>query len=378
MWWSMRRATLVAAAVSLTLTGAPAAAVPPPTAQTATLQAELDELVATTGVPGAQLIHTVDGRVDQFDSGTGDFSTGARFPDGAQVRIASVTKSFVATVVLQLVAEGRVELDGPAQRYLPGVVRGPGGDGTIITVRNLLQHTSGIPNYLPLIDQDSVEGLLAARSPAELIRLGLDRPAEFPPGTEVGYSNTNYLLLGQLIERVTGLPVGVEVTRRILVPLGMFATYWPLYPVEQVIRGPHPRGYHDFGETRVDVTDIDAGWGLADGAMVATGGDLNRFFLALLSGELLPPDLLAQMRTGLPTGLTGYAEAAGLGLFRFSTACGVQAWGHTGAIHGFSTLSVATETRAVTVLMNELPGIAGNIGITIGSDTLLEAVLCMN
>ncbi|WP_194814999.1 serine hydrolase [Nocardia sp. XZ_19_385] len=375
---SMMRAALIATAVSVLLAVVPAAAVPPPTEQTATLQAELDELVATAGVPGAQLVHTVAGRVDQFDSGVGDFGTGARFPDGAQVRIASITKSFVATVVLQLVAEGRVELDSPVQRYLPGVVHGPGGDGAVVTVRNLLQHTSGIPNYLSKIDQDSVEGLRAARPAAELIRIGLDSPAEFTPGSEVGYSNTNYLLLGQLIERVTGLPVGVEVTRRILVPLGMLGTYWPLYPVEQMIRAPHPRGYHEFDGVRVDVTDIDAGWGLADGAMVATGGDLNRFFLALLAGELLPPDLLAQMRDGLPTGLVGYAEAAGLGLFRFSTSCGVQAWGHTGAIHGFSTLSVATETRAVTVVMNELPGVAGNIGITVGSDTILEAVLCMS
>ncbi|MEV6278549.1 serine hydrolase domain-containing protein [Nocardia sp. NPDC051832] len=378
MRWSMMRAALVATAVSVVLAVSPATAVPPPTEQTATLQAELDELVATAGVPGAQLVHTVAGRVDQFDSGIGDFGTGGHFPDGAQVRIASVTKSFVATVVLQLVAEGRVELDSPVQRYLPGAVHGPGGDGAVITVRNLLQHTSGIPNYLSMIDQESVEGLRAARPAAELIRLGLDSPAEFTPGAEVGYSNTNYLLLGQLIQRVTGLPAAVEVTRRILVPLGMLGTYWPLYPVEQVLRGPHPRGYHEFGGVRVDVTDIDAGWGLADGAMVSTGGDLNRFFLALLSGELLPPDLLAQMRTGLPTGLIGYAEAAGLGLFRFSTSCGVQAWGHTGAIHGFSTLSVATETRAVTVVMNELPGVAGNIGITVGSDTILEAALCMD
>ncbi|MEV0245574.1 serine hydrolase domain-containing protein [Nocardia sp. NPDC050712] len=377
MRMSMRQAALVVAVISGWCAVAPAAAVPPPTAQTATLQAELDELVATAGVPGAQLVHTVGDRVDQFDSGIGDYGAGARFPDGAQFRIASVTKSFVATVVLQLVAEGRVELDSPIERYLPGVVRGPGGDGTVITVRNLLQHTSGIPNYLPLIDQDSIAGLRAARPAPELIRLGLDSAAEFTPGAEVGYSNTNYLLLGQLIERIGGLPVGVEVTRRILVPLGMFATYWPLYPVEQAIRGAHPRGYHDFEGTRVDVTDIDAGWGLADGAMVSTGGDLNRFFLALLAGELLPPHLLVQMQTGAPTGLIGYAEAAGLGLFRFSTSCGVQAWGHTGAIHGFSTLSVASGDRAVTVVMNELPGVAGNIGITVGTDTILEAVLCM-
>ncbi|MEU8898943.1 serine hydrolase domain-containing protein [Nocardia sp. NPDC048505] len=371
----MMRAALIAVAIAVTSAVAPAGAAPT-TEQTVALQAELDELVAATGAPGAQLVRTVDGAVDQLSSGTGDLGTGAPFPEGAQARIASVTKSFVATVVLQLVAEGRVELDAPIARYLPGVVTGPGGDGERVTVRNLLQHTSGIPNYLSLIDQDSLAGLRAARPARELIRIGLDSPAEFEPGAAVSYSNTNYLLLGQLVRRVTGLPVGVEVTRRILVPLDLRETYWPLYPVEQVIRGAHPRGYHELGGALVDVTDLDAGWGLADGAMIATGGDLNRFFLALLNGELLPPELLAQMRTGRPTGLVGFAEASGLGLFRFSTSCGVQGWGHTGAIPGFSTVSVATEQRAVTVLLNELPGVAGNIGLTVGTDAVLEAVLC--
>ncbi|MEV0296155.1 serine hydrolase domain-containing protein [Nocardia sp. NPDC050710] len=348
-----------------------------PAAPIALLQSELDRLVMSSGVPGAQMVYTTPGQIDQFDSGVGDLGTGARFPDDSRVRIASITKTFVATVALQLVAENRIDLDAPLERYLPGVVHGPGGDGARITVRNLLQHTSGIPNYLPMLDQGSVAMLRNSRSADELIELGLGAPSEFVPGTTFGYSNTNYLLVGKLIERVTGSPVAVAVAQRILLPLGLSETYWPEFPLDEVLHGPHPRGYHRFGELRVDVTDVDAGWGLADGAMVSTGRDLNRFYLALVSGHVLPPELLAQMQNTIPTGLTGgFSEASGLGLFRFSTLCGRTAWGNSGSIQGFSTISVATEDRAVTVLLNELPGLSGNIQLIIGTNALLTIALC--
>ncbi|MBH0778431.1 serine hydrolase domain-containing protein [Nocardia bovistercoris] len=366
------RTMVIAAAAGLVAPPAVAAADEP----SARLRSELNELVAAAGVPGAQLVYTSAGGVEQYDSGTGDLTTGAPFPDDAGVRVASITKTFVATVVLQLVAEGLVDLDSPVERYLPGVVHGPGGDGALITVRDLLRHTSGIPNYLPLLDQRSVEDLTTPRTRGDLIRLALAQQAESEPGTTFGYSNTNYLLAGDLIERVTGLPVGIAVTQRILLPLELFDTYWPLFPFDMALHGPHPRAYHRFDDTRVDITDIDAAWGLPDGAMVSTGRDLNRFYLALLSGRLLAPDQLEEMRRTVPTGLVGYSEASGLGLFRFSTECGRSGWGHTGSIQGASTVTVADGERAVTVAMNELPDFAGNIALIIGIDAVLEAVLC--
>ncbi|WP_405177820.1 beta-lactamase family protein [Nocardia sp. NBC_01377] len=368
------RAMVVLAAASSASAAPHAVAVP--LDQSSLWQAELDELVAAAGVPGAQLIHTGPGGVDQYDSGMGDLTSGAPFPDDAALRVASITKTFVATVMLQLVDEGQVELDGPLEWYLPGVVNGPGGDGAHITVRDLLRHTSGIPNYLPLLEQGSVEDLTTPRTTAELIRLGLDNPSESVPGTSFGYSNTNYLLAGELIEQVTGLPVGEAVTRRILLPLGLSDTYWPQFPFDDVLHGPHPRAYHRFGEVRLDITDIDPSWGLPDGAMVSTGRDLNRFYLALLSGQLLAPALLEEMQRTVPTGLIGFSEASGLGLFRFSAPCGRTAWGHTGSIHGFSTVTVAAEDRAVTVALNELPDVAGNIALVIGTHALVETMLC--
>lgn len=353
-----------------------AAATAEPASAALRLQSDLDQLVWVTDVPGAQLVLTDGGQITQINSGVGDLATRAPFPDTAQVRIASNTKSFVATVVLQLVAEQRVDLDAPIERYLPGMVHGPGGDGNMITVRNLLQHSSGIPDYLGLIDLESVAGLQQSRPATELIRLGLDQPSEFPPGSAVSYSNTNYLIAGQLIERITGLPAGLEVTRRIIIPLGLRDTYWPLYPLEQLIRGPHPRGYHEFDGMLVDITDIDPGWGLPDGAMVSTGADLNRFFMALLAGQLLPPAELAEMQHVIPTGEPLNVDAIGLGLFRRLTPCGIETWGHGGAMNGYFVTGAATADRAVTVSLNELPNFFPTGLHQAAVDTAVDAAIC--
>ncbi|WP_330252653.1 beta-lactamase family protein [Nocardia sp. NBC_00565] len=339
------------------------------------LQTRLDDLVRSTAVPGAQLVLTADGSDTQIDSGVGDLGTGTAFPDNAQVRIASNTKTFVATVVLQLVGEGRVQLDAPIERYLPGVVRGPGGDGNLITVRNLLQHTSGIPNYLPRLDMDSVAALRQYQTADQLIRLGLDAPAEFAPGSHFKYSNTNYLLVGKLIEQVTGRPVGVEVTKRILVPLDLRNTYWPAFPVENVIRGPHPRGYQYFDGNRVDITDIDPGWGLSDGALVSTGADLNHFFAALLAGRLLPPAELAEMQGTIPTDNPALGDGVGLGLFHRTNPCGIAIWSHGGVMDGFFVFGGYTPDRAITVSLNQVPPLFGLVHKA-QMDDLVDAAFC--
>ncbi|MEU2252531.1 serine hydrolase domain-containing protein [Nocardia xishanensis] len=339
-------------------------------------QSDLDRVVVVSGVPGAQLVISGDFGEIQLNSGSGDLGTGAPFPDDAQVRIASNTKAFVAAVALQLVAEQRVDLDSPIDRYLPGAVTGPGGDGQLITVRNLLQHTTGIPDYLDQVDLDSVAGMQSYRPASELIRAALDRPAEFQPGTRWGYSNTNYLIIGSMIERVTGLPVGVEVTRRIILPLGLRNTYWPLYPLEQVVRGPHPRNYLVNGNQRVDVTDIDPNWGLADGAMVATERDLNRFFMALVSGRVVPPAQLEQMRTTIPSGVPLIDQEIGLGLFRRVNRCGMETWGHGGTVTGSNVVGAATDRFAVSIAMNQLPTLAASLAPRGGIQDMLDTVMC--
>ncbi|MCU1644305.1 MAG: beta-lactamase family protein [Nocardia sp.] len=340
------------------------------------LQTGLNEAVSGADVPGAQLVLTDDSGILQINSGVGDLGTGAAFPDNAQVRIASNTKSFVAAVMLQLVGEGRVELDAPVERYLPGLVQGPGGDGNVITIRNLLQHTSGIPDYILDLDLESVAALQQSRSSDDLIRVALAKTAEFAPGDRSEYSNTNYLIAGKVIERVTGLPVGVEVTRRILLPLGLRDTYWPLYPLESVIRGPHARAYHEFDGALTDVTDIDPGWGLPDGAMVSTGADMNRFYMALLAGRVLGAAELTQMERTVPSGDLRRSEDFGLGLFHWTTSCGIEAWGHGGTMHGTFVYGGATAGRSVTVSMNELPDIIATKVRNIDLDEVVDAALC--
>ncbi|MFG1790612.1 serine hydrolase domain-containing protein [Nocardia sp. NPDC049149] len=344
--------------------------------RTGRLQALLDRLVRESDIPGAQLVITEQGREIRLTSGVGNLATGAPFPETAQVRIASITKSFVAATVLLLVAEQRVELDAPVQRYLPGLVHGPGGDGNAITVRNLLQHTSGIPDYLDTLDISTEAALRNPRPVEELLRLGLDQPSLFAPGTAYSYSNINYLLAGELIKRVTGRSLRDEVTSRVIEPRGLADTYWPDFPREQVIRGPHPHGYALFGGKRVDLDDFDPAWGLADGAMVSTPADLNRHFMSLLSGRILPHAQLAEMQRTFPNPDPASPHAAGLGLFRMSNSCGLETWGHDGAYSGYGVAAMATRDSAVSLSINQLPEKVVTEGDTPLVSVLMDTAIC--
>ncbi|MFJ4653755.1 serine hydrolase domain-containing protein [Nocardia sp. NPDC088792] len=334
---------------------------PNPTApQPAEVSDALTALVRS-GIPGAQAVITgSDGR-HTVTAGAGDLATGAPYPEGAHIRIGSVTKTFVATVVLQLVAEGAVDLDAPIERYLPGVVQGNGNDGTRVTVHELLQHTSGLPDFAPedvsqklpqQLDQTSDGKAYRDFTPADLVRIAMTMPPQFEPGAQFRYTNTNYVLLDMLIEHVTGHPLAAEIGTRILDPLALRDTYFPL-PGDTALRDPHPLGYHKVDGNWVDVTGMEAAWAGAAGAMISTGADLNHFFTALLSGKLLPPAQLTQMKQTLPmTAEMNY----GLGLIRFQMSCGKESrdvWGHAGGIPGFSTVTFITpQGAAVTMSVN--------------------------
>ncbi|WP_194815484.1 serine hydrolase [Nocardia sp. XZ_19_385] len=312
------------------------------------------DAVVRAGVPGAQIVITEHGKDWVTTAGVGDLVTGARFPDDGRVRIGSNTKTFIATIVLQLVADGKVDLDAPIERYLPGIMQGTGHGG--ITIRNLLQHTSGLTDYteLPDLPLDSEEVRWQRMDTADLLRRVLGSPPRFSPGSKGEYSNTNYLLAGMLIEQVTGQPVDVEINRRIIEPLELQATYYPK-PGETGLRGPHPRGYHERGGQRIDYTDLDTSWAGSAGAMVASGADLNRFFTALLGGKLLPAAQLAEMQKVTVPLVNRENIPYGLGLVRIAVPCDVAVWGHGGGIMGFRTLAGVTAAgRAVTVTATQL------------------------
>ncbi|WP_315095192.1 serine hydrolase domain-containing protein [uncultured Cellulomonas sp.] len=352
------------------------------------VQETLDHLVEVDGVPAALATVTDHrGRDRNRVAGVGNLATGGRVPVDGQVRIGSNTKTFVATTVLLLVGDGLVELDAPVETYLPGLVRGP-VDGHDITVRDLLQHTSGIGSYTngPPFITDGAVTLTALKDwyvePHELLALGLAQPAT-PPGAW-SYSNTNYLLAGLLVQKVTQRPLGDVVTDRIIEPLGLRDTYVPGRG-ERAIRGDHPLGYHaePAGSALFEHTDIDpaSSWGAGD--IVSTPGDLTTFFRALLGGEILQPAELEQMKATVPMDLPGIPEGwrYGLGLQSTELSCGELAWGHGGIIPGYQTDGGVSEdgSRGVTVAtttMHAMLPAEASADVTARISELVDTVLC--
>ncbi|MCZ2818476.1 serine hydrolase domain-containing protein [Modestobacter sp. VKM Ac-2984] len=358
-------ATLLVAAATVTTAGATGLLSPDDAAADAArpvhaLQDELDALVADDGFPGAlAAVRGTGGRVHHLTAGVGDLTTGEPVPVDGEVRIASNTKTFVATVVLQLAEEGLVDLDAPIETYFPGLIRGPGGDGNAITVRHLLQHTSGLPDYDDVVVADYLAVQHRYVEPHQLLDIALARPASFAPDTGWEYSNTNYVLAGLLVQEVTGRPIGAEITTRIVEPLDLDDTYWP-HEGEQELRGDHPHGYYasEPEAEYADVTVQDPAFGWAAGQLVASPGDLLDFFTALVDGELLGPAMLAEMQSTVPAPGSAASgdEAYGLGLQTFTLSCGGTAWTHGGDIPGYETRGAVTEDgRGVMVAVTALP-----------------------
>ncbi|MGW0520034.1 serine hydrolase domain-containing protein [Crossiella sp. NPDC003009] len=364
----LRRTTTAAltAGILLACTGPATALAEPALTRANQVQRSLDRLVREAKFPAALAAVSVDGRQRSYAAGVRDRATGAPAVKDSQVRIGSNTKTFVAVAVLQLVAEGKVELDAPIERYLPNLVRGKGIDGNHITVRQLLQHTSGLPNYTKHIGVTRFpEFRDRYREPRELLDIALSHPADFAPGTSWSYSNTGYLLAGLLIQRVTGRPVAEVVTTKVIDRAGLRETYWPRVG-EMTIRGPHPKGYGLTDSTKpdspvLDVTVQDTGWGGAAGELVGTPSDLNRFYAALLGGRLLPPAQLAEMRKTVPAKDFIPGVSYGLGIMRTELSCGRVAWSHGGDIPGYETRNGSTEDgRAVSIAVTALPGTFGD------------------
>ncbi|MEV6178941.1 serine hydrolase domain-containing protein [Streptomyces sp. NPDC052016] len=239
-------------------------------------------------------------------------------------RAGSITKTFLATVVLQLASEHRLSLSDPVERHLPGVVRGAGNDGRALTLRSLLTHTSGLYDYTR-----DTEGLVPVTA-VEAVRIALTHPPA--DRGRFAYSNTNYVLLGQVVEQVTGRSYASEAERRIIAPLGLTGTSFP--GSRRSLPSPHGRAYDTDG---TDVTALDPRTAGAAGELVTTLADLDRFYAALLSGELLTSHRLREM---LDTRTTH--GVYGMGLFPVTLPCGVTVWGHNGRIAGSYVRTAAT------------------------------------
>ena len=371
------------AMTGLTLAGTAAASTrtAPETAwQPALLQQEADAIHGTGVVSVLASVTGPDGR-RSARAGVADLATRQPAPLDGEFRIGSVTKTFVATVVLQLAGEGRLSLDDTVAHWLPGAVEGNGNDGSRITIRELLQMTSGIYDYvndLPLLA--SAAGFQASRfrtyTPRQLVALAMQHRPLFAPGTSASYSNTNYVLLGMIISQVTGRSWAQEVNARIIRPLGLRHTIIP--GTSPLIPGSHADGYSGLGgNTPVNVTALNPSAADAAGSMISTTADLSRFYAALAGGRLLAPAQLAEMEatTAAPGGAEGFPGARyGLGLDWFPLPCGGGYFGHSGGIPGYSTWDAVTPRTGRTVVVSVTGDEGKDTQDTI--NTLVDQELC--
>ncbi|MGE7635742.1 serine hydrolase domain-containing protein [Bacillus paramycoides] len=303
------------------------------------------------GFPGILVKTSEGGKTWGYAAGIADLRTKKLMKTDFRFRIGSVTKTFTATVLLQLAGENRLNLDDSIEKWLPGVIQGNGYDGKQITIRQVLNHTSGIANYIQSKDFDIMDTKKTFTA-EELVKMGLSLPPDFAPGKGWSYSNTGYVLLGILIEKVTGNSYAEEIENRIIEPLELSNTFLP--GNSSVIPGTnHARGYvqPDGASELKDVTYYNPSMGSSAGDMISTADDLNKFFSYLLSGKLLKEQQLKQMLTTVPTGraeLGGY----GLGIYETKLPNGVSIWGHSGGIPGFSTFAGGTPGGKHTLAVN--------------------------
>ncbi|WP_217206724.1 serine hydrolase [Streptomyces sp. AC550_RSS872] len=284
--------------------------------------------------------------------GVADIDTGRPMRPDYEHRIGSITKTFTSVAVLQQVAKGRIDLDAPIGDYLPELV--PGEQGRKVTVRMLLNHTSGIADYIlpafpKLVDdpeQALDEGQFRKPAPEELVRLGLAAEPSAPRGKHA-YANTNYIIAGLLLKKVTGQDPESYITKNVIRKAGLRHTY---FPRSARIPGPHAKMYESFYgaiEPARDYSVYDMSWAGTAGAMVSTTNDLNDFYRRLLGGKLLGAAELREMETTVPAyepeAGQEVAMRYGLGLFTLKMPSGGWYWGHSGGVFGAGTWALSTE-----------------------------------
>jgi D-alanyl-D-alanine carboxypeptidase len=385
------------AAISALVAGLATTAAVPATAMAAP-GAELSRLareLVDAGAPGVIV------RVDNGNGPPVEIAEQARWTRRDHVlraedefRVGSNTKTMVATLVLQLVAEGKLALTDPVERWLPGKVPG----GATITLRMLLNHTSGLYDYTKdAAIRPSILGKDRRKwTSAELLAVGVKHDPVFAPGTKWDYSNTNYAAIGAVLERVTGASLADLVRDRIARPLNLKHTY---YAADSTWRGRHAHGYEpdaahmppgvpvefrDFAGPRhdghVDVSDNNLSWSRAAGAVVSTTRDWARFHTALMSGKLLPAAQLTQLLTTVPT-LPDQPDGPGygLGIQTGTTPCGTF-WGHDGGLPGYLSVTATDRTgrRTATMLVatESWAEYGSDPKIAAAGQALSKAVMC--
>lgn len=338
------RQRVLAVLATLAVIGGCASATKAPRAlDAAALDATITQTMSQARIPGAMIgIWSPAGDyVRAF--GLADTATGAPMEPDFYSRIGSVTKTFTATAVLQLAGQHRVGLDDPIATYIDGV---PGGQS--ITVRQLATMRSGLPDYLENPEFQSAVMTDPARdfTPAEMLGWAFAKPVEFPPGQRYQYSNTNYILLGLLVEKVSSQRLPDYLAEHIFAPLRLVHTS---FPTGTQFPDPHAQGYTDPvapGGPPVNATRFGASYTWAAGAVISNLADMRIWLPALADGRLLRPELQQQRLqsppgSGLPDGI-GY----GIGVLL------ADGWiGHNGSVPGYQTVAIHLPQRTMTVVI---------------------------
>ncbi|WP_329925628.1 serine hydrolase domain-containing protein [Streptomyces sp. SP17BM10] len=274
------------------------------------------------------------------------------------MRIGSETKTFTVTALLQLVDRGEVGLDDPISAYVDGVP-----DGEHITLRQLADMRSGLFAY----SKDAgFQHLLATEphrqwSPSELLGIAFEHPNQFPPGTQFDYSNTNTVLLGLVVEKITHRPLRDVIRELITRPSGLDRTFLPEaaeFPL------PHAHGYTDVTPdgTVADATDFNPSWGWAAGAMISDLDDMRSWAENVATGGLLTPQTQAERLDAQPTGAPGDAYGLGIDIN--------HGWiGHAGSLPGYQSLTVylpAQKATMVILLNTDIPSNGENPSTLLG------------
>lgn len=371
-----RAAVLITTAAAVATTAAVPAVAAPAHNDRRLLQEAADDL-AGFGFTGVQVLLRDGHRTTEARAGVADVTTNRPVPKNGYFRMGSNTKTFTSVILLQLAGEGRLRLDDTVERWLPGLVTGNGNDGSKITVRQLLRHQSGLAEYtdhLPLFASN--EAFAQHRydhwDDADLVRLALADPPAFPPGTSWAYSNTNYVLAGMIIEKVTGRPWHTHLRARILKPAGMTQTS---YPGDQPdLPNPHANAYESLSPDAdpIDTTRWNTTAAGAAGGLVTTPADLSRFWQALQQGRLLRPAQMREMHDIVPVGEQG---GYGLGIQLTRLECGTF-WGHDGGVPGMYTVDGVTEDgdRVLVLSVSSAPRDAQNANARVLE--LLTDTLC--
>jgi D-alanyl-D-alanine carboxypeptidase len=306
------------------------------------LDAAIEQTMKAANIPGAIVgVWGPDGDyVRAF--GVADKANGQPMNADFYHRIGSVTKTFTVTAVLQLAEQGKVGLDDPVGKYVDGVP-----DGDRITLRQLARMQSGLANYTEstAFQQAMFADPRRPFTPQELLGFGFAEPPKFPPGQGFEYSNTNTVLLGVLVEKLSGQPLHDYIRDHIVTPLGMSHTN---FPTTNAFPEPHAQGYtvQTADGKEATATDWDPSWAWAAGAMISTLEDLHIWAPALATGKLLTPEMQAQrLQTVGAEGLPPQ-DGYGLGIFNLG------GWiGHNGSLPGYQTVVVHLPERQMTMVI---------------------------